>query len=218
MLHIGLGDGGSGGDPLNSGQRTNTLLGKILRIDVDSPSGGRPYGIPAGNPFATGAGRPEILHWGLRNPWRFSFDRERGDLWIGDVGQNKVEEVDFRPAGAPGANFGWNAFEGTRSFGGTATGPTVKPVAQYSHAKGCSVTGGFVYRGSKVPSLRGRYVFADWCSGRTWSMRAGPQPGDVREITRRLSRSLAGVTSFGEDAAGELYATAGESVYRFAGG
>jgi glucose/arabinose dehydrogenase len=218
MLYIGLGDGGSGGDPLNNGQRTNTLLGKILRIDVDSPSGGRPYGIPAGNPFAGGSGRPEILHWGLRNPWRFSFDRGRGDLWIGDVGQNKVEEVDFRPAGAPGANFGWNAFEGTRPFGGTARGPTVKPVAQYSHAKGCSVTGGFVYRGSKVPSLRGRYVFADWCSGRTWSMRAGPQPGDVREITRRLSRSLAGVTSFGEDAAGELYATAGESLYRFAGG
>jgi glucose/arabinose dehydrogenase len=218
MLYVGLGDGGSAGDPLNSGQRTDTLLGKILRIDVDSPSGGKPYGIPAGNPFAGGGGRPEILHWGLRNPWRFSFDRDRGDLWIGDVGQNTVEEVDFRPAGASGANFGWNAFEGTRSFGGTARGPTVKPVAQYTHAKGCSVTGGFVYRGSKVPSLRGRYIFADWCSGRTWSMRAGPRPGDVREITRRLSRSLANVTSFGEDAAGELYATAGDSVYLFAGG
>lgn len=218
MLYAGFGDGGSAGDPLNSGQRTDTLLGKILRVDVDATSGRRPYGIPSGNPFAPGGGRPEIFHWGLRNPWRFSFDRTTGDLWIGDVGQNAVEEVDFRPAGAPGANFGWNAFEGTRVFGGRARGPTVPPVAQYSHAKGCSVTGGVVHRGSKVPSLRGRYVYSDWCTGRTWSMRAGPRPGDVREITGRLSRSLAGVTSFGEGAAGEVYATAGDAVYRFSGG
>jgi glucose/arabinose dehydrogenase len=218
FLYIGLGDGGSGGDPENSGQRTDTLLGKILRIDVDNPSGGRPYGTPEGNPFASGGGRPEILHWGLRNPWRFSFDRATGDLWIGDVGQNKIEEIDFRRAGGSGANFGWNAFEGTSRFGGTASGPTVRPVAQYSHDKGCSVTGGFVYRGSEVASLRGRYVYADYCTGRAWSMRAGPNPGGVREITGSLSRSLTNVSSFGEDAAGEMYAVAGGSVYRFAGG
>lgn len=218
MLYVGLGDGGSGGDPENSGQRTDTLLGKILRIDVDNPSRGKRYGIPSGNPFASGGGRPEILHWGLRNPWRFSFDRATGDLWIGDVGQNKIEEIDFRPAGSAGVNFGWNAFEGTSAFGGTASGPTVKPVAQYSHEKGCSVTGGYVHRGARVASLRGRYIYADFCTGRTWTMRPGPNPGGVREITGRLSRSLSSISSFGEDANGELYATAGGTVYRFAGG
>jgi glucose/arabinose dehydrogenase len=217
MLYIGMGDGGSGGDPENHGQRTNTLLGKMLRIDVDTPSGGRPYGIPAGNAFPNGGGRAEILHWGLRNPWRFSFDRASGDLWMGDVGQNAIEEIDFAPKGSSGLNFGWNAFEGTKAFGGTANGPTVNPVAQYTHSKGCSVTGGYVYRGSRVPSLRGRYVYADFCSGRTWSMRAGPRPGDVREITGRLSRSLKNVFSFGEDAAGEMYVMADDKVLRFAG-
>ena len=219
MLYVGTGDGGSGGDPLNSGQRTDTLLGKILRIDVDSRTGDRQYGIPDGNPFVAGGGRPEIYHLGLRNPWRFSFDRVRGDLWIGDVGQNAIEEIDFRRADkGGGANFGWNAFEGRRRFGGTARGPVVGPVAQYSHTKGCSVTGGFVYRGTRVAALRGRYIYADFCTGRTWTMRAGPRPGGVREITGTLSRSLQGVTSFGEDAGGELYVTAGSTAYRFAGG
>lgn len=218
-LFIGLGDGGSAQDPLDSGQNRDVLLGKILRIDVDARTGSLPYGIPSDNPFAGGGGRPEIWLWGLRNPWRFSFDRVRGDMWIGDVGQNRMEEVDFVPAGSPGGqNFGWRAREGRLPGFGAAAGPTVPPVFQYSHAKGCSVTGGFVYRGARVSSLKGRYVVADYCSGRAWTLRAGPSPGGAREITGALSRSLQQITSFGEDAAGELYATVGSRVYRFAGG
>jgi glucose/arabinose dehydrogenase len=218
FLYIGTGDGGSGGDPEENGQDTGSLLGKILRIDVNSRSGGRAYGIPAGNPYRSGGGRPEIYAYGLRNPWRYSFDRERGDLWIGDVGQGAIEEIDFRAkdTGA-GANFGWNAFEGRSSFGGTLRGgPHVPPVAQYSHSAGCSVTGGYVYRGTRVPALRGRYVYADYCSGRLWTMRAGPNPGGVREDTGRLGVRLGNVTSFGEGSAGELYVIANGSLYRFA--
>ena len=217
-LYIGTGDGGSGGDPEGNGQRTDTLLGKLLRIDMNSRSGGRPYGIPAGNPFRSGGGRPEIYAYGLRNPWRYSFDRQRGDLWIGDVGQGAVEEIDFRAkdTGA-GANFGWNAYEGRSSFGGSLRGgPHVPPVAQYSHSAGCSVTGGYVYRGTRVPALRGRYVYADYCSGRLWTMRAGPSPGGVREDTGRLGVELRNVTSFGEGSAGEVYVIANGSLYRFA--
>ncbi len=221
MLYIGTGDGGSGGDPEGYGQRLDTLLGKILRIDVDTRSGGRGYGIPAGNPFADGGGRAEIWAYGLRNPWRFSFDRTRGDLWIGDVGQNEIEEIDFLAAGAPGGtNFGWNAFEGRAPFpGGDAvngTAPT-PPVAQYTHSAGCSVTGGYVYRGTRAGALRGRYVYADFCSGRVWSMRAGPNPGSPREETGRLGVSLSNVTSFGEGAGGELYVIASGTLYRFRG-
>jgi glucose/arabinose dehydrogenase len=220
MLYVGTGDGGSGGDPQGNGQSRDTLLGKLLRIDVDSRTGGRPYGIPRGNPFAAGGGRPEVYAYGLRNPWRYSFDRARGDLWIGDVGQNAIEEVDFRRRGTgAGVNFGWNAFEGRAAFsgGGPVRGraPT-RPVAQYSHSKGCSVTGGYVYRGTKVPALRGRYVFADYCSGRVWTMRAGPSPGGLREDTGRLGPKLTTVTSFGEGPAGELYVIANRSLYRFA--
>ncbi|MEW6582283.1 MAG: PQQ-dependent sugar dehydrogenase, partial [Actinomycetota bacterium] len=217
-LYIGLGDGGSGGDPHDNGQRRDTLLGKILRIDVDTRTGRLPYGIPPDNPYADGAGgrRREIWHWGLRNPWRFTFDRATGDMWIGDVGQNAVEEIDHRDAGAPGgANFGWRAYEGRRPGFGTAAGPTIPPVFQYTHAKGCSVTGGHVYRGRRVPTLTGRYILADYCSGRVWTLRAEPTPGDPREITRTLTRPLTGITSFGEDADGDLYATAGNAVYRF---
>jgi glucose/arabinose dehydrogenase len=220
FLYIGTGDGGSGGDPLGNGQNTGTLLGKILRIDVDTRSDGRPYGIPAGNPYRSGGGRPEIYAYGLRNPWRFSFDRQRGDLWIGDVGQGAIEEIDYRAkdTGA-GANFGWNAFEGRSQFSGGGSlrgGPHVSPVAQYSHSDGCSVTGGYVYRGNRVPALRGRYVYADYCSGRLWTMRAGPSPGGVREDTGRLAVKLANVTSFGQGSAGELYVIANGSLYRFA--
>ena len=178
-LYIGTGDGGSGGDPEGNGQRTDTLLGKLLRIDVNSRSSGRLYGIPAGNPYRSGGGRPEIYAYGLRNPWRFSFDRQRGDLWIGDVGQGSIEEIDFRAkdTGA-GANFGWNAYEGRSSFGGSLRGgPHVPPVAQYSHSAGCSVTGGYVYRGTRVPALRGRYVYADYCSGRLWTHARRAEPG-----------------------------------------
>jgi glucose/arabinose dehydrogenase len=219
-LYIGLGDGGSGGDPHGNGQRTDTLLGKILRIDVDARTGGKPYGIPSDNPYASGGGRPEIYSYGLRNPWRFSFDRERSDIWIGDVGQGSIEEIDYRPAGqARGANFGWNAFEGRSTFAGAGAvrgRPPVAPVAQYTHAKGCSVTGGYVYRGTRVPALRGRYLFADYCSGRVWSMRAGPSPGGLREDTGRLGVSLSTVTSFGEGLRGDVYVVAGGGLYRFA--
>jgi glucose/arabinose dehydrogenase len=219
-LYIGTGDGGSGGDPEDRGQSPDSLLGKLLRIDVDSPAGGRPYGIPPDNPYASGGGRPEIYSYGLRNPWRFSFDRERGDLWIGDVGQGAFEEIDFRLRGAGlGVNFGWNAFEGRARFpgGGPVRGRApVGPVAQYSHGKGCSVTGGHVYRGSKVLALRGRYVFADYCTGRLWTIRAGPTPGGLREETGRLGVSLANVTSFGEGLAGELYVIGNGALYRFA--
>ena len=223
MLYIALGDGGSGDDPQNNAQNTNSLLGKLLRIDVDGRTGGRPYGIPSGNPFANGDGRPEIYAYGLRNPWRFSFDRARGDLWIGDVGQGAVEEIDYRPrdAGA-GTNFGWRAFEGRSVHIGGAQaleGPErqTPPVAQYTHAQGCSVTGGYVYRGTKVPALRGRYVYADFCSGTVWSMRAGPNPGDVRRETR-LGARLSNVTSFGESLNGDVYVIAGGSLYRFVRG
>jgi glucose/arabinose dehydrogenase len=221
FLYIGTGDGGSGGDPEDNGQSRDTLLGKLLRIDVDSRGGGRPYGIPPGNPYRSGGGRPEIYAYGLRNPWRFSFDRERGDLWIGDVGQGAIEEIDFRARGTgAGVNFGWNAFEGRSAFsgGGPVQGRSpVPPVAQYTHSAGsCSVTGGYVYRGRVVPALRGRYVYADYCSGRLWTMRAGPSPGGVREDTGRIGVALSNVTSFGEGLAGELYVIANSSLYRFA--
>ena len=200
--------------------RTDTLLGKLLRIDVNSRGSGRAYGIPDGNPYRAGGGRPEIYAYGLRNPWRFSFDRQRGDLWIGDVGQGSIEEIDYRARGTgAGVNFGWNAFEGRSSFsgGGPVRGRTpVPPVAQYSHSDGCSVTGGYVYRGTKVPALRGRYVYADYCSGKLWTMRAGPSPGGVRDDTGRLGVGLSNVTSFGEGFAGELYVIANGSLYRFA--
>ena len=219
-LYVGTGDGGSGGDPQGNGQRVDTLLGKILRIDVNTRTGRLPYGIPPDNPFAAAGGRREIYSYGLRNPWRFSFDRTTGDIWIGDVGQGDVEEIDHRPSGqARGANFGWNAFEGTRRFGGAlrAGSTPVPPVAEYTHADGCSVTGGYVSRGANAPSLAGRYVYADFCSGRVWSMRAGSDPGDVREETGRLGRSLSNVTSFGEGLNGDLYVIAGGALYRFSG-
>jgi glucose/arabinose dehydrogenase len=221
MLYVATGDGGSGGDPEGNGQDTGSLLGKILRIDVDRRAGGRPYGIPASNPFAGGGGRPEIYSYGLRNPWRFSFDRARGDIWIGDVGENALEEIDYRARGAArGANFGWNAFEGRSAYpgGGPLRGTRhIPPVAQYTHSQGCSVTGGYVYRGSRAGGLRGRYVYADFCSGRVWSMRAGPRPGGVREETGRLGASLSNVTSFGEGLNGDLYLLANGTLYRFTG-
>ena len=221
-LYISSGDGGSGGDPSNNGQRTDTLLGKLLRIDVDARTGGLPYGIPSDNPFASGGGRPEIYHYGLRNPWRFSFDRQRGDLWIGDVGQGNAEEVDYRPRGAAaGANFGWRAFEGRSAFSGGAnalkSGSThVPPVAQYTHAKGCSITGGYVYRGTRAPALAGRYVYADFCSGQVWSLRGGPTAGGSAREENGLGVSLSNVTSFGESLNGDLYVLANGSLYRFA--
>jgi glucose/arabinose dehydrogenase len=208
-LYIGVGDGGSGGDPHGNGQKLGTLLGKVLRIDVDSTSGDRAYGIPADNPFvSTQFALPEIYALGLRNPWRLSFDRDTGDLWIGDVGQNAWEEVDVARAGALGQNFGWNRMEGNHCFrpsdGCDTTGLTL-PVTEYSHdTGGCTVIGGYVYRGTAQPALTGGYLFADYCSGTIWAI--SPSGDEIREPTV-VGQSGVSISSFGEDEAGELYVT-----------
>jgi len=205
LLWIATGDGGSGGDPQGNGQRLDTLLGKLLRIDP-RPAGGAPYGIPADNPFAGRAeARGEIWAYGLRNPWRFSFDRASGDLWIGDVGQSSIEEVNRWPAGSPaGPNFGWNTMEASDCFDpaeGCPTDGLVLPVAEYGHDLGCSVTGGYVYRGTAVPGLAGTYLYADFCSGTIWGLDASAE----RPAPRLLLESGRALASFGEDEAGELY-------------
>ncbi|MGI9540012.1 MAG: PQQ-dependent sugar dehydrogenase [Miltoncostaeaceae bacterium] len=216
LLHVGLGDGGSGGDPEGNGQNTDTLLGSILRLDVDSGGEGVPYAIPPDNPFADGGGRPEIYVYGLRNPWRFSYDDPTGDLWIGDVGQGSLEEVDRLPAGEiAGANLGWNAFEGTASFSGAPVADHVPPVAEYGRAEGCSITGGFVGRDPAVPGIEGRYVYGDFCSGRIWTLDAGAASPEPVEITDQIGEPLTGLTSFGRDDAGRLYAVADGAVHRF---
>ncbi len=208
-LYIALGDGGAAGDPQLNGQRLNTLLGKILRIDVDERSGDAPYGIPPDNPFVGNAvAREEIWAYGLRNPWRISFDRVRGDLWIADVGQNNWEEINrARKGSGAGANYGWNIMEGNRCF---VVDVECKqeglelPIAVYSHDEGCSVTGGYVYRGSRYPSLQGGYFFGDFCSGTIWVLdAAGPSPQKPTEI---LSTEHA-ISSFGENEAGEIFVT-----------
>jgi len=210
MLYVGLGDGGSEGDPMGNGQRLDTLLGKLLRIDVDHPSGGRAYGIPADNPFAESSrGRPEIDAYGLRNPWRFSFDRVTGDLWIGDVGQDRYEEVDEVIGGrAAGLNFGWNRMEADHCYPSAPcdeTGLTL-PVAEYDHLTGdCAVIGGYVYRGTAIPGLAGRYLFGDECSGRIRVLTPGP---DAANASILLNTNLQ-ITSFGEDDQGNLYVAAG---------
>ncbi len=212
-LYIGLGDGGSQGDPYGNGQNTRALLGKILRIDVD---GGDPYGIPADNPFADGVnGAPEVWAYGLRNPWRFTFDRETGDLYVGDVGQNTYEEVNFVPAGVGGVNFGWNIYEGMHPYsGGTLPANAVLPFAEYTHNEGVSVTGGYVYRGSLVPELQGVYLFADFGSGRLWY--AYPDAAGNWQSAVLMRSTNQAISSFGEDDDGELYITSFTgSVLRF---
>jgi glucose/arabinose dehydrogenase len=215
-LVIGFGDGGSGGDPQDRAQNLGDLLGKVLRIDP-RPSGGRPYGIPPDNPFVARSGaRPEIWAYGLRNPWRFSFDPANGDLYLADVGQGSVEEVNVVPAARQsGANYGWSKFEGNDRFKAgalTAGGPVVTPVHTYGHDGGrCSVTGGVVYRGS-VAALRGRYLFADYCSGDVWSFGAGAK---VRPSVSTLPFTGGSPVSFGVDGHGEAYlASAGGEVWR----
>ncbi|KAB8139828.1 PQQ-dependent sugar dehydrogenase [Chloroflexia bacterium SDU3-3] len=214
-LYIGMGDGGSAGDPQGNGQNPDALLGKLLRIDVD---GGQPYAIPADNPFAKGGGKGEIWAVGLRNPWRFSFDRATGDLYIADVGQNKIEEIDFQAAGAgAGANYGWNATEGDECYQrGCDLAAYVAPVAQYTHAEGCSVTGGYVYRGERIPALQGTYLYADYCSGTIWGLQR--DAGGAWQQRVLLTSGLQ-ISSFGQDDAGELYLTTldDDSLYQIVG-
>jgi glucose/arabinose dehydrogenase len=205
-LLIALGDGGSGGDPFRNGQRLDTLLGKILRLDVDS---GAPYAVPADNPFRGTAGAaPEIWAYGLRNPFRIAVDRSTGDLYVGDVGQNRVEEIDVGLASRRGGeNYGWNVTEGSQCYspasGCNRTGLTL-PVYEYTHSEGCSVTGGVVYRGCRMPDLAGTYFFGDFCSGLVRSFRlANGQATDVRDWTAGL-RGVDSPTAFGLDADGEV--------------
>lgn len=213
MLYIGMGDGGAGDDAGaghaegGNGQSTSSLLGKVLRIDP-TPSADRPYSIPAGNPFANGGGRPEIWAIGLRNPWRFSFDRATGDLWIGDVGQNQWEEIDFMPAGrGAAANYGWNRYEGTHRYRGADVADTVKPIAEYSHDHGCSVTGGYVARGAAVPALVGTYLYSDYCES-TLRLLRREADGSIAHRTIGFDE-LSTAVSFGEDAAGNVYVLSG---------
>ncbi|HYC93092.1 MAG TPA: PQQ-dependent sugar dehydrogenase [Thermoanaerobaculia bacterium] len=212
-LYIGMGDGGSAGDPENRAQNRTTLLGKMLRIDINADT----YTVPPTNPYVSnGAGRPEIWALGLRNPWRFSFDRETGDLWIADVGQGQWEEVSFQPASSIGGeNYGWDIMEGTHCFGATNCTRTslVDPVIEYHHSTGgCSVTGGYVYRGVRSPRLQGMYLYGDYCSGRIWGARRNTSGAWV---STQLVRTDYMISSFGEDVNGEIYvADHGGTVYR----
>jgi glucose/arabinose dehydrogenase len=203
-LYIGMGDGGSGGDPQNNGQSLNTLLGKMLRIDVDSAA---PYAIPPSNPFATSTtARREIWAYGLRNPWRFTFDRENGDLWIADVGQGAWEEVDLqRSTSIGGENYGWRKMEGRHCFNPSSNcteASMTLPVVEYSHSFGCSITGGYRYRGARYPAMRGLYFFADYCSGDIWGARESVSGNWTASVLLDTTLSL---TTFGEDENGELY-------------
>ncbi len=206
-LYAGFGDGGSGGDPGNRAQNPMLFLGKILRIDVDN---GSPYAIPSDNPFFGSLSvLNEIWATGLRNPWRFSFDRLTGDIWIGDVGQNNWEEVDFQPASSTGGeNYGWRCYEGNATYNTSGCGPIgnyVAPVAVYDHTNngGCSITGGYVYRGSAFPDLYGHYLYTDYCTGRIWSLTPDGQGGwDKRELLNSVNNDF---SAFGEDVNGELY-------------
>jgi glucose/arabinose dehydrogenase len=198
LLYTSIGDGGSGGDPENRAQDMQSQFGKLLTLDPKRPAAGW-----------------SIAALGLRNPWRFSFDRANGDLYIGDVGQGSIEEVNFTPRSSPGLeNYGWDLYEGSRRFedGNPSTGKLVFPVAEYTHARGCSVTGGFVYRGTVRRAERGRYVYGDYCSGIVWSFRIARGAAQGLRVEPFRIESL---TSFGENAAGELFAVSGEgAIYR----
>jgi glucose/arabinose dehydrogenase len=212
MLYVGLGDGGSGGDPQGHGQNPGTLLGSLLRLDVDTDG---PYEIPADNPFVGRAGaRGEVWAYGLRNPWRFAFDSASGELYVADVGQNVWEEVNRTPAGEGGQNFGWNVMEGAHCYGAAScsqAGLTL-PIYEYDHDDGCSITGGHVYRGTAISELIGHYFFADYCEGWVRSLR--PDGGSPQVVEWDFG-DLGQITSFGVDASGELYIlSARGGVYR----
>ena len=202
MLYLGIGDGGAANDPRGHGQNAQTLLGTIIRIDVRGASTQYPYRIPPDNPLLGVAGvRPEIFAWGMRNPWRMSFDPATSALWYADVGQDRVEEVGIA---APGGNHGWNVFEGSECFGrddDCAALDHIPPLAEYRHDLGCSVTGGVVYRGAELPWLAGAYLFADFCSGRVWALEARGEGWEMRQLAQLDAR----IASFGVDAAGEVY-------------
>ncbi len=211
MLYIGFGDGGAGGDPQRNGQNTATLLGTLLRIDVD---GAAPYAVPPDNPFAAGGGRPEIYAWGLRNPWGWSFDQATGELWLADVGQGEWEEVNRVRRGG---NYGWNIREGAGCFeadGCDATG-LIEPLAAYSHAYGCSITGGHVYRGRRVPALDGAFIYGDYCSGRIWGLFPD---GRDKPVARLMLDTNFEISAFGQDGDGEVYVVdhGGGGIYRLA--
>jgi len=215
MFYIGMGDGGSVGDPQNRAQSPDSLLGKLLRIDVD---GGDPYAIPAGNPFAASGGAKEIWALGLRNPWRFAFDRSAGLLYIGDVGQGAWEEVDVQPASRGGLNYGWRIMEGAHCYNpaNCSSAGLVLPAVEYDHSNGqCAIIGGFVYRGTRFPALAGQYFYADLCAGwvRSFSYAGGAVTG---QTSWNLDLSPGSPLSFGEDARGELYLLTGGGVYRIA--
>ena len=212
-LYIGRGDGGGRGDPDNRGQNPYDLLGKILRLDVDREA---PYTIPADNPYAIGGGRPEVYAFGLRNPWRFSFDRETGALWVGDVGQYAWEEVDVI---VRGGNYGWRRMEGTHCFlpQTDCGGPELKsPILEYGHESGrCSITGGYVYRGLNQPLLKGLYLYGDYCSGEIFGARVEPDMRPQIGAPHLLLRSGLRISSFGEDETGEVYVVDhGGGIYR----
>jgi glucose/arabinose dehydrogenase len=212
MLWIGMGDGGSAGDPHDNAGNCQSLLGKLLRLDVDH---GTPYAIPPDNPYADGVGgRPEIWASGLRNPWRFAFDPPERRLYIADVGQDRWEEIDVVDDSTAGLDFGWRSYEGSHPFRpDTARAETVPPVIEYSHEEGCSVTGGFVYRGAALPEIAGHYLYSDYCSGWLRSFRF--VDGLATERREWAVATVGGITSFGMDAAGELYVlSAGGTVYR----
>lgn len=203
-LYIGMGDGGSANDPQQNGQNTNTLLGKLLRIDVTQ---GDVYTNPPDNPFISGGGLPEVWAYGLRNPWRFSFDRQTGDLYIGDVGQNQIEEIDYLPAGSPGGvNFGWRLREGSQAHldGIPAGAVLTDPIFEYPHAQGCSVTGGYVYRGQALPEFYGIYLFADYCNGNVWGLLRSADGSWQSALLFQLQFTI---STFGLDSHGEIYLT-----------
>jgi glucose/arabinose dehydrogenase len=221
-LYIGMGDGGSAGDPGNRAQNKDSLLGKILRIDINHITKTRNYSNPPSNPFVGKAGSDRVWAYGFRNPWRFSFDRATGDLWVGDVGQNRYEEVDrsTKAGGAgKGRNYGWRQLEGNACYkpssGCSKTGKS-HPITTYTHSKGCAVVGGYVYRGSAYPAMTGAYLFGDYCSGRIWALQANG--ASTQTATQLLSSGLM-ISSFGEGENGTMYLTdlAGGGVYQIVG-